>query len=245
MEPKKIILCPNPDRDTGMKATKSAIAILRDMGFQTVVCSPFRDPKIDAFGDLPSKPLLPELKGADLVITLGGDGTILHLAKLAALHKIPMLGINMGGLGFLAELEVGSLNALRGLKSWDFPIEERMMLDVSVLRDGKQIYTNMGLNDAVIREGPISHVIHLEGIFRRKAPCRHCGRRRHHCHPHRLHSLFTLRRRPGGGAGGPDPDSDTHLHPQYALFLLRSLSGPHPDGLFRAQWPQADIPVCG
>ena len=49
MEPKKIILCPNPDRDTGMKATKSAIAILRDMGFQTVVCSPFRDPKIDAF----------------------------------------------------------------------------------------------------------------------------------------------------------------------------------------------------
>ena len=162
MEPKKIILCPNPDRDTGMKATKSAIAILRDMGFQTVVCSPFRDPKTDAFGDLPSKPLLPELKGADLVITLGGDGTILHLAKLAALHKIPMLGINMGGLGFLAELEVGSLNALRGLKSWDFPIEERMMLDVSVLRDGKQIYTNMGLNDAVIREGPISHVIHLK-----------------------------------------------------------------------------------
>ena len=74
MEPKKIILCPNPDRDTGMKATKSAIAILRDMGFQTVVCSPFRDPKTDAFGDLPSKPLLPELKGADLVITLGcGD----------------------------------------------------------------------------------------------------------------------------------------------------------------------------
>ena len=162
MEPKKIILCPNPDRDTGMKATKSAIAILRDMGFQTVVCSPFRDPKTDAFGDLPSKPLLPELKGADLVITLGGDGTILHLAKLAALHKIPMLGINMGGLGFLAELEVGSLNALRGLKNWDFPIEERMMLDVSVLRDGKQIYTNMGLNDAVIREGPISHVIHLK-----------------------------------------------------------------------------------
>ena len=76
MEPKKIILCPNPDRDTGMKATKSAIAILRDMGFQTVVCSPFRDPKTNAFGDLPSKPLLPELKGADLVITLGGDGTI-------------------------------------------------------------------------------------------------------------------------------------------------------------------------
>ena len=98
----------------------------------------------------------------ECVITLGGDGTILHLAKLAALNRIPMLGINMGGLGFLAELEVNSLQAMRGLKNWDFPIEERMMLDVSVLRDGKQIYANMGLNDAVIREGPISHVIHLK-----------------------------------------------------------------------------------
>ena len=162
MEPKKIILCPNPDRDTGMKATKSAIAILRDMGFQTVVCSPFRDPKTDAFGDLPSKPLLPELKGADLVITLGGDGTILHLAKLAALHKIPVLGINMGGLGFIAELETSELETLRRLKDWNFTTEQRMMLDVAVFREGKQVYTNLGLNDAVIREGPISHVIHLK-----------------------------------------------------------------------------------
>ena len=162
MEPKTIILCPNPDRDHGMKATKSAIRLLRESGFRTVVCSPFRDPRAGAFEDLTVKPLLSELKSAALIITLGGDGTILHLAKLAALHKLPMLGINMGGLGFLAELEVGSLETLRELKNWDFPIEERMMLDVAVIRDGKQIYSNMGLNDAVIREGPISHVIHLK-----------------------------------------------------------------------------------
>ena len=162
MEQKTVILCPNPDRDHGMKATKASIRLLQEVGFRTVVCSPFRDPKAGAFEDLAVKPLLPELKGADLIITLGGDGTILHLAKLAALHRIPMLGINMGGLGFLAELEVGSLDAPGSLKGGEFPVEERMMLDVSVLRDGKQIYTNMGLNDAVIREGPISHVIHLK-----------------------------------------------------------------------------------
>ena len=162
MEPKTVILCPNPDRDHGMKATKAAIQLLQEAGFRTVVCSPFRDPKAGAFDDLAIKPLLSELKNASLIITLGGDGTILHLAKLAALHRIPMLGINMGGLGFLAELEVGSLETLRSLKGGEFPVEERMMLDVSVLRDGKQIYTNMGLNDAVIREGPISHVIHLK-----------------------------------------------------------------------------------
>ena len=139
MEQKTIILCPNPDRDRGMKATTTAIQLLQSVGFKTVVCSPFRDPKAGAFGNLPVKPILPELKTASLIITLGGDGTILHLAKLAALHKLPMLGINMGGLGFLAELEVNALEALKGLQGWTFPIEERMMLDVSVLRDGKHV----------------------------------------------------------------------------------------------------------
>ena len=162
MNPKKIILCPNPNRDRGMVATKAAEKILRDMGFRTVVCSPFKDQKEGAFADYTVRPLTQELRSADLLMTFGGDGTILHLAKLAALHKIPVLGINMGGLGFIAELEAGELEVLRKLKNWDFELEQRMMLDVSVLREGKQVYTNLGLNDAVIREGPISHVIHLK-----------------------------------------------------------------------------------
>jgi len=162
MSEKKIILCPNPDRDHGMKATRRADQILREMGFRTVVCSPFRDQKEGAFAEFEVKSLPQEMKDADLMITFGGDGTILHLAKLAALNKIPVLGINMGGLGFIAELEVAELELLRQLKDWDFEIENRMMLDVSVQRDGKQIYTNLGLNDAVVREGPISHTIHLK-----------------------------------------------------------------------------------
>lgn len=162
MSAKKIILCPNPSRDHGMKATRAAEAILHEMGFRTVVCSPFKDQKEGAFGDYDVRPLPQEMKTADLLITFGGDGTILHLAKLVALNQVPVLGINMGGLGFVAELEASELDALRKLKDWDFEIEQRMMLDVSVIRDGRQIYTNLGLNDAVIREGPISHVIHLK-----------------------------------------------------------------------------------
>lgn len=162
MNPKKIILCPNPNRDRGMAATKAARKILHEIGFQTVVCSPFRDQKEGSFADLDVRPLQPELKTADMLITFGGDGTILHLAKMTALNKVPVLGINMGGLGFVAELEVGEMDLLYKLKDWDFETEQRMMLDVAVMRDGKQIYTNLGLNDAVIREGPISHVIHLK-----------------------------------------------------------------------------------
>ena len=162
MNPKKIILCPNPSRDHGMKTTQAAERILREMGFQTVVCSPFRDQKEELFAGYQTRPLPQELKTADLLLTLGGDGTILHLAKLAALNKVPMLGINMGGLGFVAELEAGELETLHKLKNWDFETEQRMMVDVSVQRGGKQVYSNLGLNDAVIREGPISHVIHLK-----------------------------------------------------------------------------------
>ena len=139
MNPKKIILCPNPHRDHGMKTTKAAEKILHDLGFQTVVCSPFKDQKDELFAGYQVRSLPQELKSADLLITLGGDGTILHLAKLAALNRMPMLGINMGGLGFVAELEAGELESLRKLKNWDFETEHRMMLDVCVLRDGKQI----------------------------------------------------------------------------------------------------------
>ena len=151
MNPKKIILCPNPNRDRGMTATKEAQKILKD-----------RDQKDGAFADFDVRPLQQEMRSADLMITFGGDGTILHLAKMAALHKLPVLGINMGGLGFIADLESGELEVLRRLKDWDFQMEQRMMLDVAVIREGKQVYTNLGLNDAVIREGPISHVIHLK-----------------------------------------------------------------------------------
>ena len=162
MNPKKIILCPNPNRDYGMKATREAERILRDMGFRTVVCSPFRETRPGTFADYQPRPLLQEIPDAALLITFGGDGTILHLARHAAYNKTPVLGINMGGLGFIAELECTELDALYKLRDWNLKIERRMMIDVSVIRDGRPAYSNTGLNDAVIREGAISHVIHLK-----------------------------------------------------------------------------------
>ena len=158
---KKIILCPNPSRDREMVSTRTAMRILEEMGFETVVCSPFRDQRPELFDGISVRPLTQELRSGDLLITFGGDGTILHLAKLAALNKLPVLGINMGSLGFIAELEASELETLYKLRDWNFETENRMMLDVTVTREGRQVYQNLGLNEAVIREGPISHVIHL------------------------------------------------------------------------------------
>ena len=82
---KKIILCPNPSPDRGMEATRTADAILREMGFHTVVCSPFRDQREELLAGYHPQALPQELKTGDLLLTVGGEGTILHLAKLAAL----------------------------------------------------------------------------------------------------------------------------------------------------------------
>ena len=159
---KRVILCPNPYRDGELTVAKHSKEILEAIGFETVVCLPFSREGYDDQLGVPIRQLQQEIKRADMLIAFGGDGTILHLARTVALHSVPVLGINMGGLGFIAELEAGELEALRKLKDWDFQTEQRMMLDVTVQREGRQIYTNLGLNDAVIREGPISHVIHLK-----------------------------------------------------------------------------------
>ncbi len=76
----------------------------------------------------------------DIIITVGGDGTIIRFGKLAARHNIPVLGINAGRLGFLANVESFELELLEKLKTGDYTVEERMLLDVSVSENGKQTY---------------------------------------------------------------------------------------------------------
>ena len=158
---RKIILCPNPYRDKGLEATRQARELLRDTGVETVVCLPFKnDGRFSGYG-LELKPLQQEIRNSQLIIAFGGDGTILHLAKTAAMRGLPMLGVNLGSLGIISELEHTELPLLRQLADRQLETESRMMLDVSVLRDGRQIYTNLALNEAGVSKGAVSRVIHL------------------------------------------------------------------------------------
>lgn len=129
---------------------------------QTSVCLPFQR---EGYGEelgLSMRPLQQEIRQADLLIAFGGDGTILHLARTVALHSVPVLGVNLGSLGFMSELEVNELDRLRDLAQGRFTIESRMMLDVSVLREGRQVYNNIALNDAVVSKGSIARVVRLD-----------------------------------------------------------------------------------
>ena len=98
----------------------------------------------------------------EIVLLAQPDGTILHLSKTAAHRDIPVLGVNLGSLGFMAELESKDLLRLRDLCDGKYEIESHMMLDVSVQRDGRVIYSNLALNEALIARGNISRVIRLQ-----------------------------------------------------------------------------------
>ena len=159
---KKVILCPNPYRDAQLRVAREAKRVLDEAGCPNVVCLPFRNQeKIEGFG-LAIEPLQQELRGADLIVAFGGDGTILHLSKTAAHRDVPVLGVNLGSLGFMAELESKDLARLRDLCNGKYDVESRMMLDVNVLRDGRVIYSNLALNEALIARGNVSRVIRLK-----------------------------------------------------------------------------------
>lgn len=161
----KIVLSSNPYRDKGLRVALEARRVLEHAGAQTVLCLPFQPKKGDRL-DLPRQVTLSlmdkELATADLLICFGGDGTILHAARDATTHGVPILGVNTGSVGFMAELERGELPLLAPLAHGLYTIEERMMLDVKVLRGDKLVSQDTALNDAVISKGSMARVAEME-----------------------------------------------------------------------------------
>ncbi|MBR7070648.1 MAG: NAD(+)/NADH kinase [Clostridia bacterium] len=98
---------------------------------------------------------------ADVFVTIGGDGTIIRYAKRAAQYGKPILGINAGRMGYLANLEQNEYRLLSKLKTKDYTVEKRMMLDIEIEENGKTIAAYQALNDAVITGGFISRIIDI------------------------------------------------------------------------------------
>lgn len=108
--------------------------------------------------------LKPELPGhVDLLLVLGGDGTLLSMARLVGDLGVPILGVNLGGLGFLTALTVEELfPALEACLRGEMVIEERMMLAAAVVRQGERLTEYVALNDVVITKSAMSRIINLE-----------------------------------------------------------------------------------
>lgn len=157
----KYVLTPNPYRDKQFRVAMQAKRILEEEGAQVALCLPFDVDSDFELPDLPFTDLNREIKDADLLICFGGDGTILHSSKIATAHSLPVLGVNIGTMGFIAELEAGELELLRRLPAGDFTVETRSMIDVTVTNGRQQLFHETALNDAVITKGAIARVIQI------------------------------------------------------------------------------------
>ena len=160
---KNIVLAPNPYRDKNFQTVRNAVEVLKSEGMNPRVCLPFDvDRSYELPKDIRFHRLDRELGNAEMVICFGGDGTILHMAKAATKRNIPILGVNIGTMGFMAELESTELDKLALLADGNYMLDSRMMLDVTIQRDRDIIFHDICLNDVVITKGAVARIVHLQ-----------------------------------------------------------------------------------
>ena len=107
-----------------------------------------------------------EIETADLIVTLGGDGTILAASRIAGPRRVPLLGIHMGRFGFIAEAHPDAIfDRLDRVLHGHYRIEERRMVHGEVWRQGEQAHEAFGLNDIVISKGAMTRMLHLTVRF--------------------------------------------------------------------------------
>ncbi|MCR1898004.1 NAD(+)/NADH kinase [Irregularibacter muris] len=100
---------------------------------------------------------------ADFIIVLGGDGTLLGVSRRVGKNETPILGVNLGHLGFLTEVEIGDIyQALENIMADHYALEKRMMLEVAVFNNNKLVKTFFALNDVVITKGAFARIINLK-----------------------------------------------------------------------------------
>lgn len=155
---KKIGLIPNAGKDAGLANTRR-IAEYLDGRAELLLEEKYKTSVINAeYGSLAAL-----LDGSDCLIVLGGDGTMLQNAAECARRSLPVLGINLGRVGFLTEVELDNIEgALDKLLSGDFGVEKRMLMRVELIRGGRSIVCTHALNDIVTSKNAGAKLIAIE-----------------------------------------------------------------------------------
>lgn len=144
----KIAVIPNLTREYALKTTEDVVRHLKSNGAQIIIAEYAAEEC--AFDDVSFMSVEKAVEVCDIVIAIGGDGTILHSGKIAATYGKPILGINAGKLGFMAGLERNELDLLSCLFEGNYSTDKRMMLDVMVFDElGMCLHRFNCINDAV------------------------------------------------------------------------------------------------
>jgi NAD+ kinase len=153
-------LVPHRERPAALELARSTAAWFAACDVEVRIPKELgREVELDAFAVEPDA-FAPDL---DLVISLGGDGTMLHAVQLVYPAPVPLLGVNVGQLAYLSEVEPSELEqVLPRLKALDFDVSERMMLAVDVVAGGEERPTSYALNEAVLEKPRTGHLIHLD-----------------------------------------------------------------------------------
>lgn len=105
----------------------------------------------------------------DLILVLGGDGTMIATARMMGNTEVPVLGVNYGGLGYLAEFRIEELyTALESILAGNYRLDKRVMLDVELLRGEERVTRNRVLNDVVINKSALARIIEIEAYLSRQ-----------------------------------------------------------------------------
>lgn len=111
----------------------------------------------------PREPIEDIGKHIDLAIVVGGDGTLLHVARKLLQHEVPLIGVNLGRLGFLTDIPAENMvEAIEKILDGEFETEKRFLLSAEIMRAGKIVSTNVAFNDVIIGKGELSRMIELE-----------------------------------------------------------------------------------
>lgn len=166
-----VALIPNLTKKGAYKTSLKVMGVLRQnrisINMTADLKEKYRECRASFFKDTDSV-----IAASDMVLTIGGDGTIIHAARHAAPLSKPLLGINMGRLGFVAGLEPDELHMLSRLGTGDYTLEKRMMLSVvHESGDGKKKFH--AINDAVISRGSLSRLIDIDVSLDKDHMCRY------------------------------------------------------------------------
>ncbi len=157
---KNIGVITNRDKDTELKYTKLLVQSVLARGGSLKVPFDIKNElglKCESLGEDAV------YETSDAIISLGGDGTFLKAARKAYLNDLPILGINLGSLGFLTEVEKNDIDkSIESILQGRYQIEERMMVETSIVKKDNTVINDVALNDIVISRGALSRILHLK-----------------------------------------------------------------------------------
>ena len=157
----KIALIPNKDKELAVLCARGIATLLKNAGAEVVIPVGLKD-EINVENVTFFDTYEEVFECCDCAVTVGGDGTIIHCARYAAMAEKPLIGVNTGHLGYVAELEPTEFRELTRLISGDYITRERMMLDVTVIHNDGTSESYLAVNDAVISRGSLSCIIDMD-----------------------------------------------------------------------------------